>query len=204
MARIILLTGFEPFGGERTNPSWEVAAWLDGKEIAGATIHTLELPVNCKRAAKMITDAITRANPAAVLGLGQAGGRAALSIERVAVNLADERASRESGGGVNDKPVVANGPDAYFARLPLAPMLQALGRAAIPAALSLSAGVYVCNTVMYATLHALRQRPRVPAGFIHLPYTTAQAARHHGAPSMSVDLMTAGIEIALGVIARIK
>ncbi len=204
MARTFLLTGFAPFGGERTNPSWEVASWLDGKEIGGATIHTLELPVNCKRAAKMITDAIARAKPAAVLGLGQAGGRSSLSIERIAVNLADEHASRESGGGANAKPVVANGPDAYFARLPLAPMLQALGRAAIPAAMSLSAGIYVCNTVMYATLHALRQRPQVPAGFIHLPYTTAQAARHDGAPSMSVDLMTAGIEIALGVIARIK
>jgi len=204
MARTFLLTGFAPFGGERTNPSWEVASWLDGKEIGGATIHTLELPVNCKRAAKMITDTITRAKPAAVLGLGQAGGRSSLSIERIAVNLADEHASRESGGGANAKPVVANGPDAYFARLPLAPMLQALGRAAIPAAMSLSAGIYVCNTVMYATLHALRQRPQVPAGFIHLPYTTAQAARHDGAPSMSVDLMTAGIEIALGVIARIK
>jgi pyroglutamyl-peptidase len=204
MARTFLLTGFEPFGGERTNPSWEVASWLDGKEIGGATIHTLELPVNCKRAAKMITDAIMRDNPAAVLGLGQAGGRASLSIERIAVNLGDERASRESGGDANAKPVIANGPDAYFARLPITPMLQAIGRAAIPAAMSLSAGIYVCNTVMYATLHALRQRPRVPAGFIHLPYTTAQAARHPGAPSMSVDLMTAGIEIALSVIARIK
>ena len=204
MARIILLTGFEPSGGERTNPSWEVASWLDGKEIGGATIHTLELPVNCRRAAKMITAAIERAGPAAVLGLGQAGGRPALSIERVAVNLADERASRESDGGVNAKPVITNGPDAYFARLPIAPMLRAIDRAGIPAAMSLSAGVYVCNTVMYATLHALRQRPRVPAGFIHLPYTAAQAAHHRGAPSMSVDLMTAGIESALGVIARIK
>lgn len=204
MARTYLLTGFEPFGGERTDPSWEVASWLDGKEIGGATIHTLELPVNCKRAAKMITDTITRAKPAAVLGLGQAGGRSSLSIERLAVNLADERASREAGSGASAKPVIANGPDAYFARLPITSMLQALGRAAIPAAMSLSAGIYVCNTVMYATLHALRQRPQVPAGFIHLPYTTAQAARHDGAPSMSVDLMTAGIEIALGVIARIK
>lgn len=204
MARTILLTGFEPFGGERTNPSWEVASWLDGKEIGGATIHTLELPVNCKRAATMVTGAIARDQPAAVLGLGQAGGRAALSIERVAVNLADERPSRETGSGAGAKPVVAKGPDAYFARLPIASMMKALGRAAIPSAISLSAGIYVCNTVMYATLHALRQRPGVPAGFIHLPFTTAQAARHAGAPSMSVDLMTAGIEIALGVIARAR
>lgn len=204
MARVILLTGFEPFGGERTNPSWEVASWLDGKEIGGATIHALELPVNCRRAAKVVTDAIGHIRPAAVLGLGQAGGRPALSIEKVAVNLADERASRESDGGANARPVMPGGPAAYFARIPIAPMLRAIGRAGIPATLSLSAGVYVCNAVMYSALHALRSRPRVPAGFIHLPYTAAQATRHRAASSMSVDLMTAGVEIALGVIARAK
>jgi pyroglutamyl-peptidase len=202
MARIFLLTGFEPFGGERTNPSWEVASWLDGKEIGGATIHTLELPVNCRRASKMVIDAIARANLAAVLGLGQAGGRPSISIEKVAINLADDRASRESDGGANAKPIVAKGPDAYFARLPIPPMLRAIARAGIPATISLSAGVYVCNTVMYSTLHALRSRPRVLAGFIHLPYTAAQAAHHRATASMSVDLMTAGVEVALGVLAR--
>jgi pyroglutamyl-peptidase len=202
MARVILLTGFQPFGGERTNPSWEVASWLDGKEIGGATIHALELPVHCRRAVKLMTAAIAEAKPSAVLGLGQAGGRPALAIERVALNLADDRASRESDGGVNARPIVANGPDAYFARLPIAPMLRAITRVGIPAAMSLSAGVYVCNAVMYATLHALRSRPRVPAGFIHLPYTAAQATKHRAAASMSIDLMTAGIESALTVIAR--
>jgi len=83
-------------------------------------------------------------------------------------------------------------------------MLKAIARAGIPAALSLSAGVYVCNTVMYSALHALRSRPSVSAGFIHLPYTAAQAARHRAAASMSVDLMTAGVEIALGVLALPK
>ena len=204
MARVILLTGFQPFGGERTNPSWEVASWLDGKEIGGATIHAMELPVNCRRAAKLITEAIAQTKPAAVLGLGQAGGRPALSIERIAVNLAEESAKRESDGGVNAKPVVPSGPDAYFSRLPIAPILKAIARAGIPASMSLSAGVYVCNTVMYAALHALRQRPAVPAGFIHLPYTAAQASKHRGAPSMSIDLMTAGIESALNVLARAK
>lgn len=204
MARVILLTGFEPFRGERTNPSWEVASWLDGKEIGGAAIHALELPVNCRRASRMVADAIEKIGPAAVLGLGQAGGRPSLSIEKVAINLADERASRESDGGVKGKPIIAKGPDAYFTRLPVAPMLRALAGAGVPAAMSLSAGVYVCNTVMYSTLHALRRRPRVPAGFIHLPYTTAQAAHHRAAASMSVDLMTAGVETALGVIARAR
>ena len=202
MAPIILLTGFAPFGGERTNPSWEVASWLDGKEIGGATIHTLELPVNCRRAAKAVTDAIARTKPAAMLGLGQAGGRPSLSVEKVAVNLADDRASRETDGGANAKPIFANGPDAYFARLPIAPLLREITRAGIPATISLSAGVYVCNTVMYAALHAMRSSPQAPVGFIHLPYTAAQASRHRATASMSVDLMTAGVETALGVIAR--
>jgi pyroglutamyl-peptidase len=203
-SRVILLTGFAPFGAERTNPSWEVAARLDGKEIGGATIRALELPVSCRRASKLVTAAIARANPAAVLGLGQAGGRPSLSIEKIAINLADERASRESDGGARAIPVVATGPDAYFARIPIASILRALARAGIPASLSLSAGVYVCNTVMYVTLHALRSRPRLPVGFIHLPLTAAQAARHRAAASMSVDLMIAGVEVALGVITRAK
>ncbi|HKV56081.1 MAG TPA: pyroglutamyl-peptidase I [Candidatus Binataceae bacterium] len=202
MARVILLTGFEPFGGERSNPSWEVAARLDRREINGATIGALRLPVNCRRASRMVAAAIERLAPVAVVGLGQAGGRPVLSLEKVALNLADERADRERDGGLSGKPVVAGGPDAYFTRLPLAPILRALKRHEIPAAMSLSAGVYVCNTAMYSALHALRRRRRVRAGFIHLPYTAGQAARHRAVASMSIETMTAGIEIALDVVAR--
>lgn len=139
--------------------------------------------------------------PAAVLGLGQAGGRSVLSLEKVAINLADTRAEREREGGLESKPVVSGGPDAYFARLPLAAILRTLKRRRIPATISLSAGVYVCNAVMYSALHALRRR-RTPVGFIHLPYETAQAAHHRAVASMSLATMTAGVEIALEVIAR--
>jgi pyroglutamyl-peptidase len=97
---------------------------------------------------------------------------------------------------------MAGTPDAYFSRLPFAAILRALKQGNIPASLSLSAGAYVCNTVMYVTLHALRRRPDAPAGFIHLPYEAAQAVSHRAAPSMSLDLMTAGVEIALKVIAQ--
>jgi pyroglutamyl-peptidase len=202
MDRLILLSGFEPFGGERTNPSWEVAKQLDGKAIGAATIKAIRLPVNCRLASRMVSDAIEEMRPAAVLGLGQAGGRPLLSLEKVAINVADERASRETDGGLNGKAVVGGGPDAYLSRLPLAPILRALRRGNIPAGLSLTAGVYVCNSVMYAGLHALRRRRKIPAGFIHLPYDAAQAARHRAVASMSLELMTAGIEIALKVIGR--
>ena len=202
MARVILLTGFEPFGGEKTNPSWDVASRFDGVEIGGASVEAVRLPVNCRRAAQKIAETIARTRPAAIVGLGQAGGRAALSLEKVALNLADENRKRENFGGLKGKPVVPGGPDAYFSRLPLAAIIRTLKTRGIPAELSLSAGVYVCNTAMYAALHALRSRRRVPAGFIHLPYEAGQAAHHRSVASMSLDLMASGVETALKVIAR--
>lgn len=202
MARLILVTGFAPFGGEHTNPSWEVAERLDGTEIADTTVKALRLPVNCGRAARLVSEAIEGLRPRAVLGLGQAGGRPALSVEKVAINVADGRASREVDGGVQGKPVVRGGPDAYFSRLPVAEILRTLKKRGIPVGLSLSAGVYVCNSVMYAALHTLRRRRDVPAGFIHLPYEAAQAVRHRAAASMSAEVMANGIEFALEVIAR--
>jgi pyroglutamyl-peptidase len=201
MPKIVLLTGFAPFGGERSNPSWEVASQLDGHKFNGVAVKSMRLPVNCRRASQMVIDAITTLAPAAVVGLGQAGGRPVLSLEKVAINLADPRADRERDGGLQGKPVIDGGPDAYFTRLPLPAILRGLKRHDIPAAISLSAGVYVCNTVMYSALHTLRRR-RTPAGFIHLPYEAAQAARHRAVASMSLATMTAGVEIALETIAR--
>jgi len=201
MPQFILLTGFAPFGGERNNPSWEVASQLDGQRFSGIAVKSMRLPVNCRRASRTVIDAITTLAPAAVVGLGQAGGRPALSLEKVAINLADARAERERDGGLQGNPVIGGAPDAYFARLPLAAILRTLKRHDIPAAISLSAGVYVCNSVMYSALHTLRRR-RTPAGFIHLPYEAAQAAHHRAVASMSLATMTAGIEIALQTIAR--
>ncbi|MBV8054705.1 MAG: pyroglutamyl-peptidase I [Deltaproteobacteria bacterium] len=201
MPQIVLLTGFAPFGGERSNPSWEVASQLDGHKFNGVAVKSMRLPVNCRRASQAVIDAIAACAPAAVVGLGQAGGRPVLSLEKVAINLVDPRADRERDGGLQGKPVIAGGPDAYFTRLPLPAILRRLKRYDIPAAISLSAGVYVCNTVMYSALHTLRRR-RTPAGFIHLPYEAAQAARHRAVASMSLATMTAGVEIALETIAR--
>lgn len=199
---ILLLSGFEPFGGERSNPSWQVAARLDGREIGGLVVRAIRLPVSTPRAVRAMAAAIRRIRPRAVLGLGQAGGRPAISLEKVALNLVERRAGRESDGGVGGAAVVRGGPDAYFARLPLREILRALERRAIPATLSLSAGAYVCNSAMYAALHALRARPDVPAGFIHLPYAAPQAVRHRHAPSMTLEMMAAAVEAAAGAIAR--
>jgi len=199
---VLLLSGFAPFGGERSNPSWEIASRLDGREIRGITVKAIKLPVSTPRAVRAIRESIRRTRPCAVLGLGQAGGRPAISLEKVAINLVERRAGRESDGGLTGTPVIAGHADAIFARLPMKEILRALARRGFPATLSLSAGAYVCNSVMYATLDLLRDRPNIPAGFIHLPYAAGQAVRHRQSPSMSIEMMAAAVEETIATIAR--
>ncbi len=199
MPLVLLLTGFEPFGGERRNPSWEVARRLDRETIDGLLVRAVRLPVSITPAIRRLTESIAQIDPGVVLGLGQAGGRPAVSLERIAINLFSHD---EISGGGRIRVVIAGGPDAYFSRLPLDRVLLALRREGIPAALSLSAGAFVCNAVMYAGLHALRRRPSIPSGFVHLPYDAGQAARHRSAPSMSIDLMVRAVELSIGAIAR--
>jgi pyroglutamyl-peptidase len=196
----LLLCGFEPFRGERRNPSLEVVRALDDELIGGLRIRALELPVVYGRAVRRIVDAIRRAQPAAVLGLGQAGGRPVITLERIAINLLDGPGRDNAGRRETDKPVVGGGPDAYFARLPLRAILRALAHRRIPATLSLSAGTFICNAVMYAALHELRRRPAIPCGFIHLPYDTHQGVRHLREPSMSLELMVDAVRTAIGTI----
>jgi pyroglutamyl-peptidase len=202
MASLIIVTGFEPFGGERINPSWEVARSLDGEVIEGLAVKAVRVPVNCVKAAARVIDAIERFRPRAFLGLGQAGGRPAISLERVAINLFQ----RHNGGPLETRGdahrLIERAPDAYFARFPLAAVLKALRRHRIPAAISLSAGAYACNAAMFAALHGLRRRPAAPAGFIHLPYDAAQAARHPATPSMSLEMMERAVRLAIAIISR--
>lgn len=197
---VILLTGFEPFGPERVNPSWEVARRLDGETIEGLAVKAMRLPVNCARAAARVKDAIVRVGPQAFLGLGQAGNRASVSLEQVAINLFQQRNGGNLDGRGDAQAVIKGGPDAYFARVPLAAILKALKRRRIPAAISLSAGAYACNATMYVALHTLR-KPDVQAGFIHLPYEAGQATRHPATPSMSLEMMEQAVRVAIGVIA---
>ncbi len=200
--QLILLTGFGRFGREHANPSWEIARLLDGEVIGGLTVKSVRLPVNCEMAARRIIDSITRFRPCAVLGLGQAGGRPALSVERVAINLAQRQRQGAPDLRADPKPVVPGGPDAYFARFPIGPILRTLGRRGIPAASSLTAGAYACNAAMYAALHTLRQRPEIPTGFIHLPYDTVQAAHHPATPSMPLGVMEQAVRAVIAAVAH--
>ena len=196
----LLLSGFEPFHGERRNPSLEVIHALNDQQIAGLRVSALELPVVYGKAARRMADAIAWARPAAVLGLGQAGGRPLITLERIAINLLDGPGRDNAGRRAADQPVIAGAPDAYFARLPLRAIVRALARRRIPATLSLSAGSFICNAVMYAALHELRRRPAVACGFIHLPYDTDQGVRHLKEPTMSLDLMVDAVRVAITMI----
>jgi pyroglutamyl-peptidase len=202
MPPILILTGFEPFRGERINPSWEVARQFDGEVIAGLQIKSVRVPVGCAKAARRITGAIVRYRPRAVIGLGEAGGRPAISLERIAINLADERSTLAKTGDPGFTPIVRGGPDAYFSRLPLRAIIRELDRKEIPASVSLTAGAYACNALMYAALHYLRRKPGIPVGFIHLPYEARQAGRHRTQPSMPLSMMATAVRIAIAETAR--
>lgn len=194
----ILLTGFAPFADEADNPSWEAASALHGTRISGHRVIARELPVVFGSALKRLRAAIRETRPALVLCVGQAGGRSSLSLERVAINIDDARIADNAGACPVDTPVIADGPAAYFTTLPIKSMLLAMRNAGIPAEVSQTAGTYVCNHVFYGLMHALR-RTRVRGGFIHVPYSHEQDARHPGAPSMAIETMSAGLRIALRV-----
>jgi pyroglutamyl-peptidase len=202
MPPILILTGFEPFRGERINPSWEVARGFDGEVIGGLQIKSVRVPVGCAKAARRIRAAIVRYRPRAVIGLGEAGGRPAISLERIAINLADERGALGKSGDPGFTPVVRGGPDAYFSRLPLRAIIRELDRKDIPASVSLTAGAFACNALMYAALHYLRRKPAVPVGFIHLPYEARQAGRHRSQPSMALSQMELAVRVAIVETAR--
>lgn len=193
----ILLTGFDPFGGEAINPSWQAVARLDGMEVASRRVIARQLPTAFDASLTALHEALDALAPSLVIAVGQAGGRRGLSLERVAINLIDARIADNAGAQPVDEPVVPGGPAAYFATLPLKAMLRTLHDADVEARMSYSAGTYVCNHVFYALMHALREQPQVPAGFIHVPFLPDQAARHGDAPSMSEDALVAALHTAV-------
>ncbi len=195
---VILLAGFEPFGGEISNPAMELLAELQGERVSGHRIASVLLPVTFSDAVHDIERALERERPALALGIGQAGGRSRLSLERVALNLVDARIADNAGQQPIDAPVIDSAPDAYFTTLPVKAMLRAMIERGIPAELSLTAGTYVCNAMFFALLHFAATRwPALRAGFLHVPFLPAQAARHPGAPSLDLATMHEGVLVAL-------
>lgn len=192
----ILVTGFECFGGESINPSWEVVKLLP-EEISGAKIIKKQLPTEFLAGEGELLAAIEENSPDMVLCTGQAAGRGEISIERVAINLRDASIADNRGYKPADEEVLPEGDKAYFTTLPVKAMLEALKAAGIKAALSLSAGSYVCNDVFYTLLRSLEPKG-VPGGFIHLPLCPEQAEKKEvPPPSMALEEMARGLEIAL-------
>jgi pyroglutamyl-peptidase len=197
--RTVLLTGFQPFGGELVNPSWQAVSALHGVRIAGHRVVARELPVAFGDSLKVLRAALREVRPSLVICVGQAGGRSQLSLERVAINVDDARIPDNKEQQPIDLPVIKGGPAAYFSTLPIKAMREALRTAGFPAEVSQTAGTYVCNHVFYGLMHALRARRSVRAGFIHIPYSPAQAAAHAGAPSLALETVTEGLRVAIRV-----
>jgi pyroglutamyl-peptidase len=197
-----LVTGFEAFGGEQVNPSFEALRRLPAR-LGSLDIATRVLPVVYGAALPALREAIASAKPDIVLCTGLAGGRAELSLERAAINIDDARIPDNAGNQPIDRPVVAGGPAAYFATLPIKAAVVALRIAGLPASVSNSAGTFLCNHVFYGLMHeAAVGNTRCRGGFLHVPYLPSQAARVPGAPSMGLEQIVEGVEIILRVAAE--
>lgn len=198
----VLLTGFDPFGGESVNPAYQVAMRLHGRVINGVEVVSREVPTVFGKSGQVVSEAIREVRPQAVLCLGQAGGTAVIRVERLAANIDDSSGGDNEGNTASDRPIADDGPAAYWATIPTRKMVQAIREAGIPAVLSYSAGTYVCNHLFYATSHfvAANNLP-IKVGFIHVPYLLEQAARKRGAAGMPEEIIARAIEVAISVIA---
>ncbi|MBQ8610945.1 MAG: pyroglutamyl-peptidase I [Oscillospiraceae bacterium] len=191
----LLITGFDPFGGESINPSWEAVKMLPDV-IGDWQLTKLEVPTVFGKAGETVLAAAAQLQPDAVLCVGQAGGRAAITPELVAINLRFGRIADNAGAAPVDEPVAADGPAAYFSTLPVRAMAQAITEVGLPGQVSYSAGAFVCNDLLYTVLHHYTGTP-VRAAFIHVPFLPQQAAE--GVPSMTLQDIQKGLCAAIAV-----
>lgn len=193
----VLITGFDPFGGESINPAWEAVKLLPD-EIAGAQIVKLQIPTVVNKSIQKIYDSICAEKPDILLSIGQAGGRFAVTPERVAINITDARIPDNEGNQPIDVPIFEDGDAAYFSNLPVKAMVQAIKDAGYPSVLSNTAGTYICNHVMYGILYYIKKEfPNIRGGFIHVPYAASQVVNKPATPSMSLADIAASIEAAV-------
>ena len=190
----VLLTGFEPFGKATQNPSGEIV-----KQISGDNIVTAVLPVAYAQSAQRLLELIAEHNPDAVICLGQAEGRTQITPERIAVNLDDARLADNDGVTRIDQPIVVDGPVAYESTLPIKEFVSAITAAGIPAAVSLSAGAFLCNHIFYVAQDMLKDT-KVRSGFVHVPLMDEQAGEFPGLPTMPLDQMVTAVRIMLEVL----
>jgi len=199
--KIILLTGFEPFGGSHINPSIEACKPLDGREYNGYKVKVVEIPLRFDEVRPSLVKAIEDTKPSAVICTRQAGS-SMIRLERVAINVANARIAYNCGKQPVDEPIVDDGPVAYFSTLPLRQMLAAIEEEMVPVTISNSAGTFGCNHIFYDLMHHIEEEELgIPGGFIHVPSLPEQAMKKQG-PSMSLDLIVKALEMAVKVIAE--
>ena len=198
----ILVTGFDPFGGETVNPAYEAVKLLPDT-IGGAQIFKLEIPTVFSLSGPAVEEGIKKYQPDVVLCVGQADGRASISVEKVAINFVDARIPDNNGEQPLDEPLQADGPAAYFSTLPVKAMVQHVKDAGLPCYLSFTAGTYVCNSIMYNVLYMCEKRyPGIRAGFIHVPYACGQVIdKANTTPSMPLETIAKSLEYAIEAIA---
>lgn len=198
----ILVTGFDPFGGEPINPAIESVKRLPDN-IAGAEIIKLEIPTVRKKSLEKIEKAINEHNPDVILSIGQAGGRFDISIERVGINLDDFRIPDNEGNQIIDEPVFPDGENSYFVKLPVKAMVQNVQKNDIPASVSYTAGTFVCNHVLYGVLYLIEKKYKgKKSGFIHIPFLPQQVIDKRNMPSMELNTIVKGLTAAIEAIVK--
>ncbi|WP_315118881.1 pyroglutamyl-peptidase I [uncultured Clostridium sp.] len=193
----VLITGFDPFGGEKINPSFEAVKKIDDK-VSGAEIIKAEIPTVFKKSIEEVERLITNHKPDIVICVGQAGGRFDISVERVAINIDDARIEDNEGNQPVDKKVFEDGENAYFSNLPIKAMVSEMRSNNIPASLSNTAGTFVCNHTMYGLLYLINKKyPNIKGGFIHVPYIAEQVITKQNTPFMDLDKIGEGLTFAI-------
>ena len=194
----ILVTGFDPFGGETVNPAYEAVKMLP-EQIAGAEIIKLEIPTVFSKSSVAVEEGIQKYNPDIVINVGQAGGRSHITIEQVAINLADARIPDNAGEQPLNEALQPDGDTAYFATVPIRAMVKHVQVHGLPCSISYTAGTYVCNCVMYNVLYMTQKKyPNIKAGFIHVPFATSQLIGNPATtPGMSLDEIEQSLEYAI-------
>lgn len=194
----IMITGFDPFGGEAVNPAYEAIRLLPD-EIGGAQIVKLEVPTVFGKAGEAVKEGIQKYQPDVVICVGQAGGRSGMSVEKVAINFQDARIADNEGNQPIDQVIEEDGQTAYFATVPVKAMVANMRKNGIPAFVSYTAGTFVCNELMYALLYLLdRNYPHIRGGFIHVPYAMEQTVdKPNGTPAMALSAIAKGLEYSI-------
>lgn len=196
----IVVTGFDPFGGETMNPALEAVKALPDT-IAGAEIIKEEIPTVFHKSAEKLEAAIHRYEPQVVVCVGQAGGRTGVTPERVAINVDDARIPDNEGNQPIDEPIQLDGEPAYFSTLPVKAMVEKIKQAGVPTSVSNSAGTFVCNHIMYQTLFLIDKKfPEVTGGFVHVPFAEEQVKEKPDTPSLSLEQITKGLEAGIEAI----